>query len=293
MAKPDEDDEPRGTSPAVWAAGVIALLILAAVGFLVFRLLAGGGAPPTAQVTVPSFVGLDLPAAQALAAKSGVTVSPASFVQASGQKVNTVLSQDPPAGAKIDKGGTVNLTIVAGAETVAVPNLRDKTEAEAFNLLAAAGLGLGTKTEVFDPVVLPGLVVRQDPLAGVLVNKGTPINYELSKGPEPSPSPSPSPSPTPVPTPPPTPTPAPPTPTPPPAQLTVADYRCLTLAEASAAIAGDGFTVDSVTPTPDGYVAAPGSIVIDQSPNPGQKRPPGTAIDLVVTDPASLAPCPP
>jgi len=39
----DEDDEPSGTSPAVWAAGIAALLILAAVAFIVFRLLSSPG----------------------------------------------------------------------------------------------------------------------------------------------------------------------------------------------------------------------------------------------------------
>lgn len=287
----DEDDEPGGTSPAVWAAAIVALLILAVVGFLVFRLLSGPGVKPVEQVTVPNFVSLPLTDAQALATRSGLIVNPASFVQASGAVPNTVLEQDPAAGAKIDRGGTVTLTVAAGPETVVVPDLRNRSETDAFNLLAAAGLGLGPRTEAFDPVVLAGTIISQTPPAGVLANKGTPVSYVLSKGPEPSPSPSPTPVPTAPPTPPPTP--PPPTPTAPPAQLTVADYRCVTLAQAGGAIVGDGFTVGTVTPQPDGYAAAPDSIVIDQAPNPGQKRPPGTAINLVVTDPASLATCPP
>ena len=190
------------------------------------------------------------------------------------------------------------MTVAAGAETVAVPELRGKTEVEAVTLLVGAGLQPGTKTEVFDPVVPAGQIIRQSPGAGVLANKGTSVDYDLSKGPEPSaspsPSPSPTPSPTPAPTPPPTPVPtAAPTPTPTPGLLTVADYRCVTLAAATTAITGDGFTLGSVTPEPSGYTAAPDSIVIEQSPNPGQKRPAGTAINLVVYDPASLATCPP
>jgi serine/threonine-protein kinase len=292
----DQDDEPSGTSPAVWAAAVVALLILAAAGFLVFRLLSSGGAPPVAQVTVPSFVGKLLPEAQALAAQNGVTVNPASFVQASGVTPNTVTAQDPPAGSRIDRGGVVNLTVAAGQETVAVPNVRNQAETAALNTLASAGLMIGPKTEAFDPVVPAGAVISTLPAPGTIVNKGTEVSYVLSKGPEPSPSPSPSPTPSPTlpPTPPPTPSPTlPPTPTPPPAQLTVADYRCVTLAEAGAAIIADGFTVGTVTAVPDGYTAAADSVVIEQAPNPGQKRAPGTAIDLVVTDPASLATCPP
>jgi len=221
----DDEPEDRGPSATVWAAGLIALLVLLAVGFLVFRLLSAPGTPTTVtQVTVPSFIGRTLPDAQALATQSGIAVNVASSVPASGATLNTVLSQDPAAGTKIDSGGTVNLTIATGPETVAVPDIRGHTEQEAFNLLAAAGLQIGTKTEVFDPVIEAGKIVRQSPGPGLIANKGTFVDYDLSKGPEPSPSRSPSPTPaptppptpkpTPVPTPPPTPVPTPPPPTP-------------------------------------------------------------------------------
>jgi serine/threonine-protein kinase len=288
----DEDDEPGGTSPAVWAAGIVALLILAAVAFLVFRLLSSPGAP-VAQVTVPNFVGQSLAQAQAFATQNGIVLSPTASAAPSGVTADTVLSQVPAAGTKIDKGGTVNLVVAAGAQTVAVPNLVNKSETDAFNLLAAAGLQLGPKTEAFDPVVPLGIVISQSPPAGVLVNKGTPISYVLSKGPEPSASPPPSAPPSPTPSPTPTPTPPPPTPTPTPAKITVADYRGMTLAQATKAITDDKLKLGSVTPQPDCYAAADNSIVVDQHPTPGQKVAQGTAINLVVSDPASLASCPP
>src|SRR4029079_12054851 len=52
----DEVEEETGTSPAVWAAGAIALLILALVGFLVFRLLSGPTTPHGAPGTGPRLV---------------------------------------------------------------------------------------------------------------------------------------------------------------------------------------------------------------------------------------------
>ena len=289
----EDDEEPRGTSPAVWAAGILALLILAAVAFLVFRLLSGPGTTPAAQVTVPNFVNLPLSTAQAQATQLGLVLnSTTTTPAASGVDPNDVTSQDPPAGTKVAAGSTVRLTIAVGPTTVSVPDLRGKPEQEAFNLLAAARLQLGAKTEAFDPIVPAGSVVSTTPSAGVLVTEQTPIDYVLSKGPEPSPSPSPSPSPTPTPTPTPPPTP-PPTPTPPPAKVTVADYRCQTLAEARIEIEGDSLVVGTVTPQPGGYPGGEDAIVIEQDPTPGKKVAPGTAVDLVVYDPASLGTCPP
>ena len=52
-------DEDEGTSPLVWIAGVIAVLLLAAIAFLIFQLASGGRTPAVDQVTVPNFVGLD------------------------------------------------------------------------------------------------------------------------------------------------------------------------------------------------------------------------------------------
>jgi serine/threonine-protein kinase len=129
--------------------------------------------------------------------------------------------------------------VAVGVETVAVPDLRNKTVQEAFQLLFAAGLAPGTESQVFDPVVPIGLIVTQAPGPGVIVNQGTAVSYAVSQGPQPSPSPTPSPTPTPAPTPTPTP---PPTPTPTPSPITVGDYSCLTVSEAQAQIEDDGFT---------------------------------------------------
>jgi serine/threonine-protein kinase len=283
----EEDEEPGGTSPAVWAAGIIALLILAAAGFLVFNLLSSPGTTPAVQVTVPDFIGKSLPEAQALATQTGVTLDSTATALASGAKVNSVLSQDPPAGTKVDRGGTVKVTIAVGPGTVAVPDVRGKTEIEAFNLLISAKLQPGGKTEAFDPLIPAGSVISTTPSAGVLVNEGTPIAYILSKGPEPSASPSPSPSPSPTPSPTPVPTPAPtpvPTPVPTPAPITVGDYVCKLVGDAKAQIVADGFSVGPVLPTDNDAWFVNG-----QAPTAGTKAPPGSQITITTqeTKPAS------
>jgi eukaryotic-like serine/threonine-protein kinase len=209
----DLEDEGR-TSPLVWLAALVALGLLVGAGFLVFQLLASTGQPPVAQVTVPSFVGMNLEQAQAEAERRGIRVFVAA-TQESSQPEGTILVQDPPAGSQIDRGGTVNLTTAREAGMVAVPDLRNRTEQEAFQLIADAGLRFGERTEAFDPIVPAGLIIRQDPSANVFIAKGAPMSYVVSKGPEPTPTPTPEPTPTPTPEPTPTPTPDPtPAPTP-------------------------------------------------------------------------------
>ena len=260
----DEDDEPR-TSPLVWVAGLIAIVILALAGFLVFQLLSGGEDPGPGDVVVPNFVGLTVEEAEDLAEERGIEVVQAATAD-DPANVGKVVAQDPPQGESIPAGGEVQLTVAVGPATVAVPDLRNRTEQEAFTLLATAGLQLGTRTEEFDPLVAAGLIVRQEPTAGQIVNEGTPISFVVSKGPEPSASPSPTPTPTPPPTPTPTP---PPTPPPTPTLLTVGDYVCLTVEEAEEAIEADGFSVGGVLPP----TAEEDWFVSGQAPEPGAERP--------------------
>src|SRR5207244_3524770 len=125
-----------GTSPWVWIAGLLGLLILVGVGFAAFQLLSRTNAGPgtaVEQVTVPNFVGISIDQAQAQADQLGITL--VKIFQASDQPANTVLSQDVGPGTRIDKGGRVSLTIASGAATATVPDLRNLTESAAIQAI--------------------------------------------------------------------------------------------------------------------------------------------------------------
>jgi eukaryotic-like serine/threonine-protein kinase len=219
--EPDEDDdevegERSGTSPWLWISGLLALGILALAAFLVIRLLSGSEPPPLTQVEVPNFVGMTYEQALTAADDAGLELSRTAFEPPpSDEPEGSILAQDPAAGKMVDSGTTIELTLALGKQTVAVPDLRGKTESEALNLIFGAQLTLGTRSDEFDEFIPIGSIVSQDPGPGQIVTQGLQVNYVVSKGPEPTPSPSPSPTPSPTPEPTPTPTPAPtPTPTP-------------------------------------------------------------------------------
>jgi beta-lactam-binding protein with PASTA domain len=289
-----EEEGGGGPGPWAWIAGLLGLGILAAVGFLAFRLLTAGPTPaPPEQVLVPHFVGQTLDQAKLIADAKDLVLVTTKFVTGS-QPEGTITEQDPAPDAKVDRGATINVTVVSGQALVAIPDVRNLSESEALKALIQAGLTAGTRTDAFDPVVPAGSVVSTSPSTGIQVAAGTTVDYVLSKGPEPTPTPTPAPTPTATPSPTPTPTP-PPTPTPTPALSTVGEYRCQTLDQATADILADGFTLGTVTAQPSGYTAANDSFVFEQLPLPGKKRAPGTAIDLGVYDPASYPypTCPP
>ncbi len=288
---PDEpDDGGSGTSPWLWISGLLAIVILGLAAFLVFRLLNSGPVPGPQDVAVPNFVGMTYEAAQDAADRDGLTVARAAF-EPSDQADGTVLAQDPQAGTAVAPGSTIELTLALGDQTVAVPDLRGKSESEALNLIAAAKLSIGTRLEVSDDFIPAGSVVGQDPGPGVIVTQGLSVNYTVSSGPEPTPTPSPSPSPDPTPTPSPSPSPDP-TPTPTPGPRNVGNYLCMTLGVAKTALENDGFVLGNVTALPGG-TATSDWIVVAQSPEAGTNRPYRDPINLNVYDPGLLVTCPP
>ena len=285
-SEPFEQEPEGGTSPWVWVSAVLTLAILAVAGFLVFRLLAGPGTATAQQVTIPKFVDKLFDVAQAEARELKIELVVAS-TQATDKPDNTIISQDPGPGSLLDEGGTVKVVVDAGEGQTAVPDLRNKTQAEALQSIADAGLRLGQIEQGFSDTIPAGSVISQSHQPGVLVTRGTAIDITLSQGPEPTPTPTPTVAPTP--------TPPPPTPTPTPAPINVGDYRCMTLEEATNEIEADGFKIGNVEGLPPGHPPGATDIVTDQDPNPGTKRKPGTKIDLQVYDGASYPypTCPP
>ena len=108
--------------------------------------------------------------------------------------VGRVFRQDPPAETDVKRGDTVTYYVSSGKPEVAVPDLTNLTQAAAQTALADAGLLLGTPVTTETSATVPsGSVIRQDPVTGTKVAKGSSVSIVVSSG-TPTPSPSPSPS---------------------------------------------------------------------------------------------------
>jgi beta-lactam-binding protein with PASTA domain len=308
LAYTEEEEEPQNAGAWGWIAAVLGVLVLFAGALLLFLLLSNRPAPsaqPTGGITtVPSLVGQTLEQARTLTSQAGLILTVGGYEVTDEAPEGTIIAQNPVAGGQADRGSELSVTIATLRQTVAVPEMRLRTEAQLFELLAQANLAPGLRTEAFDPQVPATLVTATSPRAGVEVARGTAVDYVVSLGQLPTPSPSPSPSPTfpptepptalitPAPTPPPTapPTPSPsPSPTPSPTPITVANYStCVdTLGQVKAAILAAGLQVGSVFP----YEAQDADwVVAQQYPLPGEAVPPGTRVDLLAKSPADTCP---
>jgi serine/threonine-protein kinase len=259
---------------------ILGLVLVVESGYLIYLFLTDGPTePPTAEVRVPDFVGRSLADARLIAEAIGLELVPTGRV--SDQPISTILAQDPRSGTIVVQGSSVVVTIATGTETVTVPDLLGLPEADAVGLLAQVGLTVGVRTEAFDSVVAVGSVSGQQPQAGTEAARGTPVSYVVSMGAGSSPSGGPGPSPTPVAT-----QTAPPTG----GGLVVGDYRCLTLTDATRRLKADGFTLGSVAYTFEGGPVDATWLVDRQTPPPGERRPPGAAVDLVLSNPFFVCP---
>lgn len=142
-----------------------------------------GKDPALSKVTVPELLGLS--EAEALARLESLGLKGAVGTRASHdtRPKGTVFAQSVAPGQAVDPGTTVHLSISEGkaVETVAVPDLRGLTEAEAIERLG--GLGLAHVVErANDDTQAEGKVFQQSPQPGTAVEKGTTIRIHVSLG---------------------------------------------------------------------------------------------------------------
>jgi eukaryotic-like serine/threonine-protein kinase len=182
-------------------------------------LLVSKGMPESTKV--PEVTGLTEEAATSALAEAGLKAVPTEAYSDTVAQ-GLVAGQDPAAGAAVIPLSDVliEVSLGKGQTTVTVPDLVGLTKSAAGDALKS--LGLPAKVaEAYSSSVKAGVVMGQEPAAGVKVEPAATVGVLVSLGPAPSPTPTPSPSATTTSTPKPTPTPSPtktatpkPTPTP-------------------------------------------------------------------------------
>ncbi len=134
----------------------------------------------------PSVIGLTL-----LAAEKMLTAEGLKDRQGDGEFSETVaegkvLRQDPKAGGKVRKEGTVTLVLSRGPERAIVPAVSGKDVEAATKALTGVGLVVASQQVLeFSPSVAKGLVIRTAPAVGAKLKKNTVVRLVVSRGPEP------------------------------------------------------------------------------------------------------------
>lgn len=96
---------------------------------------------------------------------------------------NVVTDQEPAEGEMVDEGARVTIYYSQGSG-VAIPDVSNKTEADAKTMIEAAKLKVGSVSEEYNNTVAKGNVISTDPVIGSSVDEGTSVNLVISLGAE-------------------------------------------------------------------------------------------------------------
>ncbi|HEX3254644.1 MAG TPA: Stk1 family PASTA domain-containing Ser/Thr kinase [Gaiellaceae bacterium] len=229
-----------------WGPWLLVALLLAAAGvagWYVFSQIQDQLAA-NEPVAVPNVVGLKQQAAVNLITDAGFEPKVEHAANPDVEK-GRVMSQNPDAGTRIQKGDRVTLLVSTGPPQTSVPNVVGLDYADAVQALDDANLK-AKKHEVFSQK-RSGQVVAQNPKAGEQVTEGTEVVLNVSKGAK---------------------------------QVQVPSVVGMSEANARATLQQAGFQVTSTSAPSD---STPQGNVSDQSPDGGTQAEKGATVSITVS----------
>jgi eukaryotic-like serine/threonine-protein kinase len=236
LTEEEEEEHKRPLWPWLAAAGFVIAALVA--GFLVWHQLS---AKP--QVAVNQYVGKTQQSAEQQITAAGLHAQVNKGPNANVPQ-GKVFKQDPTAGTKVDKGGTVQIWVSTGPPKVVVPAVVGQQWTVAQQTLVNAGL---QPVEHIVPGNTRGKVTATDPAAGEKAVKNSKVRVNVMSGPQTASVPS-----------------------------VVGD----TIAEATAALHNAGFNPNPTYVDSN----APQGQVISQNPAPGTSEAKGTTVNLNVSN---------
>lgn len=176
----------RAAHPAAVVVAIAALVVVTAVGLVgLARGIGTEGAETrlVPEVIVPRVTGRAVADAQAQLEQRGLVVD-VRYEPNEVVPVDVVVEQEPVAGARLEVGEQVVLSVSDGPAGIRVPKFGEVTASEAVRLLNSLGL-VSVVEEVHDESVPQGQIVGTVPAEGARVVEGDQVKVLLSAGPEP------------------------------------------------------------------------------------------------------------
>lgn len=241
---PDEYDEEPESRAKWWIIGAIAVLLLAAAAFAIYKATESPAAPT--QVAVPDVAGRDVDTATRVLEREKFVVSKDTEEQASSEvDEGLVIETNPPIGERVDEGSTITLVVSAGPKQVTMPDVRQLQFSVAKEQLENGEGKFKVERKWVDNSADRGVVINSTPLVGAQVDVGSDVTLFVSRG-----------------------------------EVTVPNVVGQDIETATKTLEDLNLKVttkdDPAAPTPDGTVTA-------QSISPETKVPPGSTIELTVS----------
>ncbi len=136
------------------------------------------------DIQIENVVGMENNEATKILEDQGFKVTH-SFEASDTVEKDKIISMTPSGGSMAPSGSTVNIVVSNGPDIqeVSVPNLLNKSEADARSTLESFNLEIGNVTHENSDTYASGYVMRQSISAGTTVNEGTSVDIVISDGP--------------------------------------------------------------------------------------------------------------
>jgi serine/threonine-protein kinase len=132
------------------------------------------------QVSVPDVTGQSFDQASQELTSAGLKVQRNDQVSAS-EDPGTVLKQSPGAGAKVDKGSTVQVAVAKQPQDVEVPDVTGETQADAVQRLSQDGFEIKIAEQSVPTQEDDGHVIDQNPPGGERHKRGSTVTLTVAK----------------------------------------------------------------------------------------------------------------
>jgi serine/threonine-protein kinase len=165
--------------PMIVGAGIAVVAVVIGALVLISKWISPA---PVEQIAVPDLIGLTVEQATAELNNDGLVIGDVTYQEAVDRPEDTIISQNPGNGTNVDRGTAINVIISQGKGQVEVPNLVNFASIDdARQALINAQLTLGAVTREASDLP-PNTVLRSDPIAGTLVDKGSSVAIVVSSG---------------------------------------------------------------------------------------------------------------
>lgn len=215
------------------------------------------------EVTIPKLVGMSPFEAERAGAASGLQVVVEREFYSADVPEGKIMTQMPPPGTKVRRGWSIRVAQSLGLQRVAIPDITGESERAAELNIRRRGLALGSVAQVSLPDASQDRVVSQSPPANANGIAAPKIDLLVSAGPEP-------------------------------ASYVMPNLTGQPLGSATLTLLDAGMRVGKVSAVPaspsgepQGAPVAPSepnpaSMIVTQTPTPGQKIAAGTAVNFEV-----------
>ena len=132
------------------------------------------------EVVLPDFKGQGLSEATVRLAELGLKIGEVKSEENATIDKDRIISTEPRAGSKVDKGDVISVVLSRGVEVANVPRLIGKSLSTAKRIIEDNGFTVGSVSWEVSIDYNVGIIMRQKPGAGQKVRKGSKINLVVA-----------------------------------------------------------------------------------------------------------------